>query len=83
MFVLDSVSSSDIITMMQIDCTVINTKLLHVKQKDIPAHFKTLPVKNLQKSNTSYLKEGNLYNTSFSILIHSNRLDSQHDFQND
>lgn len=45
--------------MMQIDCTVINTKLLQVKQKDIPAHFKTLPVKNLQKSNTSYFKEGN------------------------
>lgn len=57
-FVAGSISSSDIITMMQIDCTVIDTKLLHVRQKDIPAHFKTLPVKNLQKSNTSYLKEG-------------------------
>lgn len=42
---------------MQIDCTVIDTRLLYMKEKDIPPHLKTQS-KNLQKSNTSFPKQG-------------------------
>jgi hypothetical protein len=38
------------IAMMQIDCEVINTQLLHVKQEAIPAHMAA----NLRTSNISH-----------------------------
>lgn len=57
-FVPDTFSSSDVITMMQIDCTVTDTRVLYMKEKDIPAHLKSQPLKNAPKANTSYLKQG-------------------------
>lgn len=60
-----SYPSSDTITMMQIDCTVIDTRLVYVKEKDIPAHLKSQSLKNVQKINTSYAKPG-LFISEFS-----------------
>lgn len=60
--------SPDTITMMQIDCTVTNTRLLQMKKKDIPPRMKT-HLKNSQKSNISYAKPEfrRKYNPAYSL----------------
>lgn len=49
----ESLSSSDVVTMMQIDCAVTDTRLLRVKEKDIPSYLKANFLKTNQRNDNS------------------------------